>query len=66
MLIASHADSISRLPLEEEDNISDGVFKISLIDGLPLTATDIATEMVMDRVLSQVYQYVLGGWSQKG
>ena len=33
---------------------------------LPLTATDIATEMIKDPVLSQVYQYVLGGWPQKG
>ena len=40
---------------------------ISLIDGMRLTATDIATEMVKDPVLSQVYQYVLGGWhAQKG
>ena len=56
----ANADSLSQLPLEEEEDTSDSVFKISLIDGLPLTATDIATEMAKDPVLSYVYQYVRG------
>ena len=50
---------------DEEDNI-DSVFKVSLVDGLPLTATDIAAETVKDSVLSHVFQYVLGGWPQNG
>ena len=42
------------------------MFKVSLVDGLPLTAADIAGETVKDPILSQVYQYMLGGWPQKG
>ena len=55
----ANADSLSRLSMEgdEEDNV-DSVFKVSLVDGLPLTATNIAAETVKDSVLSHVYQYV--------
>ena len=63
----ANADSLSRLPIEgdKEDTI-DSMFKVFLVDGLPLTAADIAGETVKDPILSQVYQYVLGGWPQKG
>ena len=63
----ANADSLSRLPMEgQEGDMVDSMFKISLVDGLPLTAADIAGETVKDPILSHVYQYVLGGWPQKG
>jgi len=63
----ANADSLSRLPIEgDEEDTVDSLFKVSLVDGLPITATDIATETVKDSVLSHVYQYVLQGWPQKG
>ena len=45
----ANADSLSRLPMEgeDEDNV-DGIFKVSHVDGLPLTATDIAGETAKD------------------
>ena len=63
----ANADSLSRLPMEgDEEDTKDSIFKVSFVDGLPLTATDIAGETVKDSVLSHVYQYVLEGWPQKG
>ena len=50
---------------DKEDTV-DSIFQVSLVDGLPLTATNIAGETVKDSVLSRVYQYVLEGWPQKG
>ena len=50
---------------DEEDTV-DSIFKISLVDGLPLTATDIAAETAKDLGLLRLYQYVLAGWPQKG
>ena len=41
-------------------------FKISLIEELPITATDIAAETNKDGFLSQVYRFLLEGWLQRG
>ena len=38
----------------------DSLFKVSLMDGLPLTAIDIAGEKIKDSVLSCLYQYQAG------
>ena len=63
----ANADSLSRLLMEgQEEDMVDSMYKISLVDGLPLTAADIAAETVKDPILSHVHQYVLGGWPQKG
>ena len=48
-----------------EGDEEDSIFKISLVDGLPLTATDIAAETANDLGLSHLYQYVLAGWPQR-
>ena len=64
----ANADSLSRLPMQEEDDseVAATMFKVSLIDGLPITASDIATATTKDPSLSQVLQYTLEGWPQKG
>ena len=65
----ANADSLSRLLVqgeEDQDTASTRMFKISFIDELPVTAADIATETSKDRVLSQVYQFLLEGWPQRG
>ena len=65
----ANADSLSCLPVqgeEDQDTAATRMFKISFIDKLSVTAADIATETCKDRVLSQVYQFVLEGWPQRG
>ena len=65
----ANADSLSRLPIEDEEVGSETaatMFKVSLIDGLPITAVDIATATAKDPIIAPVYQYVLEGWPQKG
>jgi len=63
---ANSADSLSCLPIQEEDHeaaaAATAMFKVSFIDGLPVTSSDIAMETVKDVVLLCVYQYVLEGW----
>ena len=62
------ADSLSCLPMQEEDEseVAATMFKMSLIDGLPITASDIAAATTKDPILSQVLQYTLEEWPQKG
>lgn len=64
----ANADSLSRLPLAEDDDADTiaAIFTVSLIDGLPITASDIATATAKDPTLMRVYQYVLEGWPQGG
>jgi len=63
----ANANSLSWLPMEgQEGDMVNSMFKISLVDGLPLTAADIAGETVKDPILSHVYQYVLWGLATKG
>ena len=52
----ANADSLSRLPMQEEDDseVAATMFKVSLIDGLPITASDIATATTKDPSLLQV------------
>ena len=62
----ANADSLSRLPLIEDDNADTvaAIFTISLIDGLPIMASDNAAATAKDPILMRVYQYVLEGWPQ--
>ena len=64
----ANVDSLSRLPMQEEDEseVAATMFKVSLMDGLPITASDIAAATTKDPILSQVLQYTLEGWPQKG
>ena len=50
---------------KEDSEIAATMFKVSFIDGLPITVADIAVAMIKDLVIAQVYQYVLEGWPQK-
>ena len=63
-----NADGLSRLPLppqlDQEENRE--VFRVSLVDALPVTAAEIASETTKDPVLSQVYHYVMEGWPRQG
>ena len=65
----ANADSLSRLPMQEEEDESEvaaTMLKVSLMDGLPITASDITAATTKDPSLSQVLQYTLEGWPQKG
>ena len=55
----ANVDSLSRLPMQEEDNskVAATMFKVLLIDGLSITASDIAAAITKDPSLSQVLQY---------
>ena len=56
------ADSLSQLPIEEDED-SGAMFKVSLFDGLPVTTSDIAAATTKNPKITQVYHYVLKGWS---
>ena len=62
----ANANSLSRLPMEEEadsgSEVAATMFKVSFIDSLPITASDIAVATTKDPIIAQVYQYVLEGW----
>ena len=65
----ANADSLSRLPIageEDQDAAAIAMFKVSFIDELPITASDIAEETSKDSVLSLIYKYVMEGWPQRG
>ena len=66
--VHANADSLSCIPMQEDDDskVAATMFKVSLIDGLPITASDIAAATTIDPRLSQVLQYTLEGWPQKG
>ena len=53
----ANADSLSRLPMEDEGLESETaatMFKVSLMDGLPITAVDIATATAKDPIIAPV------------
>ncbi|XP_036845205.1 uncharacterized protein K02A2.6-like [Oncorhynchus mykiss] len=60
----ANADALSRLPCNSDTDSEDdrAVFQISLIDELPISASDIAEETRKDPVLSKVLDLTLGGW----
>ena len=65
----ANADSLSRLPIageEDQDAAAIAMFKVSFIDELPITASDIAEETSKNSVLSLIYKYVMEGWPQRG
>ena len=60
--------SLSCLPVEgdeAQEAAATAMFKVSFIDGFPITASDIAAETTKDPVLSHVYQYVLKWWPRR-
>lgn len=59
----ANADSLSRLPVEEDNDLDVlvAMFKVSFINDLPVTSADIAAATVKDPILTQVCQYVLEG-----
>ena len=60
--------SLSYLPVqgeEDQDAAATAMFKISVIEELPITTTDYAAETNKDNVLSQVYRFMLEGWPQR-
>lgn len=61
----ANADALSRLPCQcdTEEGVDDGgVFCVSYVDELPVSATDIATETRHDPILSKVLDLTLSGW----
>ncbi|XP_052327850.1 uncharacterized protein K02A2.6-like [Oncorhynchus keta] len=60
----ANADALSRLPCNSDSDSEDdrAVFQISLIDDLPISASDIAEETRKEPVLSKVLDLTLGGW----
>ncbi|XP_055758363.1 uncharacterized protein K02A2.6-like [Salvelinus fontinalis] len=60
----ANADALSRLTCNSDSDSEDdrAVFQISLIDKLPISASDIAEETRKDPVLSKVLDLTLGGW----
>ena len=60
-----NADGLSRLPLQDAvtERIDDaGVFNLSQLDRLPVTADDIRRATAKDKTLSQVLRYTEEGW----
>lgn len=59
----ANVDSLSRLPVEEDNDLDVlvAMFKVSFINDLPVTSADIAAATVKDPILTQVCQYVLEG-----
>ena len=59
----ANADALSRLPWESSDVGAEGeVYQFSLVDELPVTASDIAADTRKDPVLSKVLEFTLNGW----
>ena len=61
----ANADSLSRLPLAEDDDADTvaSIFTVSLNGGLPITASDNAAATAKDLILMRVYRYALEGCS---
>ena len=60
-----NADGLSRLPLQDAvtEKLDDaGVFNLSQLDQLPVTADDIRRATAKDKTLSQVLRYTQEGW----
>lgn len=58
-------DALSHLPCRgdiDESADDGGVFSVSPVDDLPVSATDIATETRHDPILSKVLDLTLSGW----
>ena len=61
----ANADALSRLPSKVvESHKEDGaqVFHMEQLEALPITVTQIQTEIRKDPVLSKVYDCVMNGW----
>lgn len=60
-----NCDSLSRLPLNDDDNKSikdtTEIVQINWLDSLPISSYDIKKHTQRDPVLANVYQYVLSG-----
>jgi hypothetical protein len=63
----ANADGLSRLPLEEKQDVSSvepTIFNIAQIQSLPVTASQVAKETCKDSVLSKVLRYTQQGWPE--
>ena len=62
----SNADCLSRLPVNSADvtghTPEPGIFNISQIESLPVTAVQLAKATRTDPILSAVYQHITKGW----
>lgn len=58
-----NADALSRLPLQEQTNISSNLINFFNITGeLPIKREDVARETLKDKYLSKVIEYIADGW----
>ena len=63
----ANADGLSRLPLEEKQDVSSvepTIFNMAQIQSLPVTASQVAKETCKDSVLSKVLRYTQQGWPE--
>lgn len=60
----ANADAFSRLPRPDKDKTAEenGIFYFSVVDDLPVHASDIAHSTCKDPVLSKVREFILNGW----
>ncbi|XP_069134332.1 uncharacterized protein [Argopecten irradians] len=59
----ANTDALSRLPLKSDEKSEEfDIYHFTLLDDLPITSDDIATETRRDSVLSKVLDYILRGW----
>lgn len=62
----ANADAMSRLPQETtQPSTDEQVYQFTLIDELPVTASDIAAEVRRDPVLGKVLDFTLNGWPER-
>lgn len=58
-----NADALSRLPLQEQTNISSNLINFFNIAGeLPIKREDVARETLKDKYLSKIIEYIKEGW----
>lgn len=63
----SYADALSRLPIpsqQKEEETSGRVLMLDHMDDVPLNVSQIRKWTLKDATLSQVYSYVLSGWTE--
>ena len=58
----ANADTLSRFPVKDNEELGLSINHFSMVDELPITARDIAEETRKDPVLAKVYLYAMNGW----
>ncbi|KAJ8351850.1 hypothetical protein SKAU_G00233260 [Synaphobranchus kaupii] len=63
----ANADALSRLPLPQtaEEDDTDQVLMIDVMDDSPVTTTQVRKWTAKDKTLSQVHEWCLKGWSRE-